>query len=257
MRLFVAPILLYYPQVPAFLSLALVVIELLQPSAVVAPVAQRFEARYRASSTLQATFLEKYSEGGRVTRAEAGVAYFRRPGRMRWEYDSPEKNLFLVDGKWAWFFVPADHTVTRVLAKHSNDWRTPVALLANNPKLSRICAEVAPSETVPALTPGDSVLFCLLRGSEPAPAKKSGARLSARALEEHAAAQGDAIFMEIQTQTGVLARVLVTQPARVSIEFQFTRWQFDPPLSESLFRFEPPVGVAIVDGDLSPTGPSK
>src|SRR5207245_10129459 len=105
-------------------------------------IVTRLEARYRSARTLQAAFLERYTENGRVLRTEAGVVYFRRPGKMRWEYQSPEKNLFLVDGKSAWFYVPADHTVTRVPAKQSTDWRTPLALLAGEVKLSRICARV-------------------------------------------------------------------------------------------------------------------
>jgi len=75
-------------------------------------IVARLEARYRGAHTLAATFLERYSENGQVVRSEAGTAYFRRPGKMRWEYESPEKNLFLVDGKTAWFYVPGDHTVT-------------------------------------------------------------------------------------------------------------------------------------------------
>src|SRR5437879_13385217 len=62
---------------------------------------KRFEAVYRGARTLQVTFLERYSENGHIVRTEAGIAYFRRPGKMRWEYESPEKNLFLVDGKSA------------------------------------------------------------------------------------------------------------------------------------------------------------
>jgi outer membrane lipoprotein carrier protein len=61
---------------------------------------------------------------------------------MRWEYERPEKDLFLVDGKTAWFYVPADHTVTRVPAKQSEDVRTPLVLLAGQMKVSRICARV-------------------------------------------------------------------------------------------------------------------
>src|SRR5437773_3956137 len=76
-------------------------------------IVNRLETRYRSARTLQATFLERYIENGRIVRIEAGIAYFRRPGKMRWEYEAPEKNLFLVDGKSAWFYVPADHTVTR------------------------------------------------------------------------------------------------------------------------------------------------
>src|SRR5271169_4885757 len=88
-------------------------------------VTERFEALYRSARTLRVQFLEKYSENGKLVRAEAGTAYFRKPGKMRWEYEKPEKNLFLVDGKIAWFYTPADHTVTKVAARQSEDWRTP------------------------------------------------------------------------------------------------------------------------------------
>src|SRR5437764_14643120 len=108
-------------------------------------IVNRLETRYRSARTLLATFLERYIENGRIVRIEAGIVYFRRPGKMRWEYQAPEKNLFLVDGKSAWFYVPADHTVTRVPAKESTDWRTPLALLVGNVKLSRVCERVVPA----------------------------------------------------------------------------------------------------------------
>jgi len=34
------------------------------------------------------------------------------------------------------------------------------------------------------------------------------------------------------------------------VEFRFENWHLDPPLPESLFKFEPPPGVAIVNGEL-------
>src|SRR3984893_15968475 len=87
------------------------------------------EARYRNATTLQANFLERYSENGTQVRVEAGKAFFLRPGRMRWEYEKPEKSLFLVDGKYVWFYAPDDHTATRMPAKKSDEWRTPIAFL--------------------------------------------------------------------------------------------------------------------------------
>jgi outer membrane lipoprotein-sorting protein len=86
-------------------------------------VSQRFERLYRSAQTLRVTFLEQYSENHKLLRSEAGTAFFRKPGKMRWEYEKPEKNLFLVDGKFAWFVTPADHTVTKVAARQSEDWR--------------------------------------------------------------------------------------------------------------------------------------
>src|SRR4029077_2500061 len=127
------------------------------------------EARYRPARTMQARFLERYSENNRVIRSEAGIVYFRRQGKMRWEYEAPEKNLFLVDGKTAWFYVPGDHTVTRVPAKQSTDWRTPLALLAGEMKLSRVCARVESTTAEAPDTPGKADLYCPLRGGESKP----------------------------------------------------------------------------------------
>jgi outer membrane lipoprotein carrier protein len=208
-------------------------------------IAGLLEAKYRSARTMQATFLERYSENGRTVRVEAGVAYFRRPGKMRWEYESPEKNLFLVDGKTAWFYVPADHTVTRVPAKESGDWRTPLSLLAGEAKLSRVCERVQLSMIVPAESKDDAMLYCLPRGEEP--------RHSVRHQGDSSpldAGQRDAIFLEIARYSGELVRVLARGKGGVEVEFRFAQWRMDPPVSDSMFRFNTPPGVAIVNGEL-------
>src|SRR5271154_2997146 len=166
-----------------FVSLLLILAALMLPSSraqtVPAGTAAHWvavlEARYRAATTTQATFLERYMESGRLQRVEAGQAYFRRPGKMRWEYAAPEKNLFLVDGKTAWFYVPEDHTVTRVPAKRSADWRTPLALLAGDMKVSRVCSRVEIAAQEKPVNPGDVVLACHLRGEPKAKAPDKSA----------------------------------------------------------------------------------
>jgi outer membrane lipoprotein carrier protein len=205
----------------------------------------RLEARYRAAKTLQASFLERYTENSRVVRVEAGIAYFRRPGKMRWEYQAPEKNLFLVDGKTAWFYVPADHTATRVPAKVSTDWRTPLALLAGEMKVSRVCARVlaAPDEKIES--PGDVILNCELRGAG-TPSKDPKAARTRPPGEEI----GEVVFFEIVEKTGELVSITVRDPGGVGIEFHFTHWQADLPVDDSLFIFRAPPGVAIVNGEL-------
>src|SRR5437660_11658410 len=174
---------------------------------------KRLEATYRAARTMQVVFLEQYSENGRVIRIEAGAAYFRRPGKMRWEYQSPEKNLFLVDGKTAWFYVPADHTVTRVPAKQSTDWRTPLALLAGEMKLSRICVRVDFATAEKPDKDGDVVLSCMLKGSENTadPASKNDA----------AHARRDSLIFEVTPDTSELVRIVVREAGGVDIEFKF------------------------------------
>ena len=225
-----------------FLSLLLTT---LSPGADVQALVARLEARYRPARTLQATFLQRYTENGHLVRVEAGTVYFRRPGKMRWEYESPEKNLFLVDGKTAWFYVQADHTVTRVPAKESTDWRTPLALLAGEMKVSRVCDHVRFSEQEVPESTADAVLYCELRGSKPS-SKKPGGKNSNPAQED----SQDAVYFEVVRSSGELVRVLVKNSGGVGIEFRFANWQSDPRVEDSLFRFTVPPGVAIVNGEL-------
>jgi outer membrane lipoprotein carrier protein len=205
----------------------------------------RLEARYRTAKTLEASFLERYTENGRLVRVEAGTVYFKRPGKMRWDYQSPERNVFLVDGKTTWFYVPADHTATRVPAKESADWRTPLALLVGDMKLSRVCERVVPAIDERPENPEHGMLYCELRGAASKSPKGSlGDSPSQKPFNS------ESVFFEIDMNSGDLVRVLVRDPGGVGIEFSFTNWRMDPQVPDSLFRFDVPKGVAIVNGEL-------
>jgi outer membrane lipoprotein carrier protein len=194
------------------------------------------EARYRKALTLEASFLERYSENGKQVRVEAGKAYFLRPGKMRWEYEKPEKNLFLVDGKYVWFYAPDDHTATRMPAKKSEDWRTPIAFLTTGMKLGRICSEVGPAQEAKPVKAGNEVYRCILRGADE---EKGGA--------------AQKVLFEITPQNE-LARIVIPQEAGMQIEFEFKDWQWNPALPKTLFQFVPPPGTVIVNG-LLPEAP--
>jgi outer membrane lipoprotein carrier protein len=200
-------------------------------------VARALEARYRGARTLKAFFYEKYSDGSGGVAAESGTVYFSRPGRMRWEYNAPEKKLFIVDGKQVWFYVPADRTVSRAKLKQSSDWRTPLALLVGKANLSDLCANLHLVEpggkyaSAAGFTPasGDSVLRCVPRG-EP---DKNGNPEQVVYLETDPRAQ--------------LARVVIHQPGNAVTDFRFGDWQQNIPLAEDKFHFQPPPGVSVVD----------
>jgi outer membrane lipoprotein carrier protein len=210
------------------------------PARDVNSVRQALEARYQHARTLRASFFERYTDGNGGSSAESGTVYFSRPGRMRWEYESPEQKLFIVDGTNVWFYVPADHTASRAKLKESSDWRTPLALLTGKADLSKLCrsiqllgndAENSPEKgTEPAehdVPATNSVLMCLPRYS-------SGSDPSSRVLFE-------------TDPGGQLVRVLIREPGRVETEFRFGNWEENGVIPEVKFHFEPPPGVAIVD----------
>lgn len=211
-------------------------------------ILELFEARYRAAKTLSAVFLEQFSDNGKLVRKEAGRAYFLHPGRMRWDYEAPEKNMFLVDGKYVWFYSPSDHTATRMPTRKSEDWRTPLAFLTSARKLSEVCARIEAETSAPPSEAGDFLFRCTLRGSpeDASTAVKTRKPSEARPLEGH---QPPVLF-ELSPD-GELRRVRIAQEGRIQLEFSFKDWQWNPVLPKGWFEFVPPTGVAIVDGQLS------
>lgn len=198
-------------------------------------IRRALEARYQHARTLKADFYERYSDGNGGAASESGTVYFSRPGRMRWEYESPEQKLFIVDGTNAWFYVPADRTASRAKMKESSDWRTPLALLAGKADLSKLCRSIqlvgADAEKGRGLgeqaPPGDTVLLCIPRdttGSDPA----------YRVLFE-------------TDPDAKLVRVVIREPGHVETEFRFGNWEENMVIPEVKFHFQPPPGVAIVD----------
>jgi outer membrane lipoprotein carrier protein len=199
-------------------------------------IVRRLEARYRRAITLRATFYEQYSDGKGGGSAESGTVYFSKPGRMRWEYESPEQKLFVVDGTNVWFYVPADHTASRAKIGESSDWRTPLAFLTGKTNLGRLCHNIEivdpksngnssenPSE------PGNTVLRCI-------PRVDSG----------DVGEQIRDVLLEADPEAH-LVRIVIRQAGNLTTEFRFKNWEENPSVPEIKFHFIPPAGVTIVD----------
>lgn len=224
-------------------------------------VEHRFEARYKHASTLKAVFYQRYGSGKGTGEAESGTVYFSRPGRMRWEYESPQKKLFIVDGRNVWFYIPDDHTASRTTLKNSSDWRTPIALLAENADLAKVCRNVQ-------LLQGQDETASL-QGTEGRHSEESGDRsgrpnggqltpnvndessvlkCAPRATTDETGQTISNVLLTIDPE-GHLVRVLIQQPGNVTTEFRFGNWQENIHIAEVMFHFSPPPGVEIVDED--------
>lgn len=204
-----------------------------------------FESRYRHAATLKAIFYQRYSDGKGAGEAESGTVYFSRPGRMRWEYESPEKKLFIVDGKNVWFYIPDDHAASRAKMRESSDWRTPLALLAGKPDLGRICKSV---EIASPAEPDMSSARSQPQNDAPVNSGDATLRCTPRESSDQMGEPIRDVLLTIDPQ-GYLVRVLIQQPGNVTTEFRFGKWQENIHIAEAQFHFQPPPGVEIVDED--------
>jgi outer membrane lipoprotein carrier protein len=191
------------------------------------------ETRYQHARGLKAVFFESYNDGNGGVTGESGTAYFSRPGRMRWDYESPEKKLFLVDGKNVWFYIPADHTASRAKLSQSSDWRTPIAILAGKANVAEFCRDIqsvgAPQTASADLTPASNniLLRCIPRQIP-----------SSATLRD--------VLFEVNPQS-FLVRLVIREAGGVTTEFRFGNWEENSSLPESDFHFIPPPGVTVVD----------
>jgi outer membrane lipoprotein carrier protein len=116
------------------LSLAL----LLSPLAAAAGGLDDFMAFNSATKTATSTFEQQVIDrNGKVVERASGTFSFARPGKFRWAYDKPHKQVLVGDGQKLWIHDPDLNQVTvkRMDAALSS---TPAALLAGRDDITTL-----------------------------------------------------------------------------------------------------------------------
>jgi outer membrane lipoprotein carrier protein len=183
-------------------------------------LAQRVDRHYNQLHSLRAGFTESY-EGLGLKRTESGTLLLLKPGRMKWEYISPAGKLFLLDGKYAWFYTLGDPQVQRIPAKQLDDLRSPLRFLLGHTQLEKELTHLS----VAAAPNGQFTISGQPKGQE-----ERVARLTLTVTGE-----GSITGIEIEETDGALTR------------FLFTREEPNAQVPASTFHFTPPAGVPVVD----------
>src|SRR6201999_4546548 len=97
---------------------------------------------YNHLQSLQARYSERYQGLGR-DQTETGTLTLRKPGRMRWAYDSPAGKVFLLDGKNAISYTPGSPQAQRIPARQLDDLRSPLRFLLGHTELAKELDKVA------------------------------------------------------------------------------------------------------------------
>jgi outer membrane lipoprotein carrier protein len=71
------------------------------------------QKKYSKMNSLAADFIQLYHGVDGRTIREGGRLYLKKPGKARWEYTSPEKKVFVSDGKNIFFHVFGEPVATR------------------------------------------------------------------------------------------------------------------------------------------------
>jgi outer membrane lipoprotein carrier protein len=69
-------------------------------------VLDRLQRHYHATNSFTAKFNEEIATVGAPKRNREGTVSFRKPGRMRWEFETPDKQTIVSDGETLYTYDP-------------------------------------------------------------------------------------------------------------------------------------------------------
>ena len=186
----------------------------------------RIQTHYDGVEAFQARFTQRHER--RLLRKvveESGTVFVKKPGRMRWEYETPEEKLFLTNGEKSYFYLPMENQV----------------IISNAPSGAMGMGEGSPFE----LLVGRSRLTDTFEAfPSDSPPTEGGVMLSLVPLRPQAGF--DEVEIEVEPSNGQIRRVVLLDAQHNKTEFVFDDIRENVELPESRFRFTVPSGVDVV-----------
>jgi len=192
----------------------------------VGSIARAVDEHYNRLASLKGTFSEIYKGPG-ASRTESGSLWLKKPGRMRWEYHEPREKLFLTDSDNAYFYVPGEPQARQASLKKIDDIRSPLRYLLGKTKLAKEFDGLSLASDVAPLQPERIVLRGIPKGMND--------RISEVLLEISPAHQ--------------ITRIVIQETDGATTDFRFSEMHENVPLQDSLFRFNPPPGIKVIQDD--------
>lgn len=164
--------------------------------------------------TLQADFDQQVVDSNqRLQQSSQGHMWIMRPGRFRWDYETPYRQQLIADGERLWSYDEDLEQVTVQVAAEVLT-ATPAMLLSGDQPLEEVFSIEASGPQSVQLTP-----------------KSDDSNVTGLQL----------FFAE-----GELRRIEARDTFGNTTTFSFSNLERNPALQPALFRFEPPAGADVV-----------
>jgi outer membrane lipoprotein carrier protein len=188
-------------------------------------VVERVQKRYDSATDFRSTFNQTLTNAAFKRRTPStGEVLLKKPGRMRWNYKTPEPKMYLSDGDLLWLYEPEDKQAFKQDLKGS---QLPAALafLTGKGKLAE--------------------QFDITVAKEPA---VGGPRDYILALSpRQPQAQVKSILFVVDPETFFVRETFITDAQGNTNDILFSDIKINTRLSDGTFRFTPPAGVRVVD----------
>ena len=206
--------------VVALMAAPLLVYAQAQPSA--EEVGRAVQRHYDQVKDFTADFTHTYQGGVlKKTITERGTVQIKKPGRMRWEYTSPERKTFVSDGRKIYSYVPADRQVVVADMPKEDEATTAVLFLAGKGDVTR-------DFSVAFTSGGNSDTWAI--------------RLEPRRKQR----DYDWLVLVVDRRSQQIRRLTSADQQGGTSTFDFTNYRENTGLSDKIFAFTIPRGVDVI-----------
>lgn len=184
-------------------------------------VMDRIEARYNVPGIFVRFQQTSSLKALDVIDSAEGRIYIKQPGKMRWEYDSPEKQSIITNGDTLWIHRPEDNQVmTGKAATFFGDGMGGVFLSDMTAIRRHFRIELTSADTDDDYT------------LELNPVKPSG--------------NIQVVFLTVSKKSYILTKVVTRNAYGDETTLTFENPKFDEDLPDGLFEFFPPEGMEVL-----------
>jgi outer membrane lipoprotein carrier protein len=194
------------------------------PGPAPAELARAIQQQYDTVRDFSASFEHRYRGG--VLRKEAverGTMQVKKPSRMRWTYESPERKVFVADGVRLYSYIPEDRQVIVAPVPDEAEATTPALFLSGHGSLVRDFAASFPRDPDP--TPGTH---------------------SIKLVPHRREAEYDWLVLVVDRGTYRLRKLITADAQGGQSTFTFSDVRENTGIPDSAFRFTIPRGVDVV-----------
>lgn len=209
-----------------------------EPEQDINAIVDKIQDKYEKINEFQAEFEQEAEVAALDTTEKAsGKVWFKKPGKMRWDYRKPYEDQIVSDGENIWYYNSQEQQVMKSSLEHLNSETSSTTLISGLGQLEKLFdAEFANDKNIN--TSDENYLISL------SPKENLGSD------EPY-----DKIIISVDRKDSMVKEIYLFDPFGNKTKITLSGFKINKGISDSLFDYSPPKGAELVDTTASGKNP--
>ena len=182
-------------------------------------VVAKLQRKYDSIASIKAGFTQEVTSKGMGATKSKGNVWLKKPGKMRWEYQEPAKDIIVSDGKTIWLYQPdLNQAIKSPASSGASSMATDFLSGIGNIEKEFI--------VILSAAEGQYHVLTLTPKSEQPSLKK--------------------LVLEVGKYSYLVEKTVITDHFGNQTSVSFTGITLNSPIKDSIFKYAPPKGATII-----------